>query len=89
MSPILPVPYFAFERAGLLQSAKRYADGIEHIQQQEKHVLIHVQQAIVRAITLAGRAMQTLQQPANHLEVLEAFKVSLFHLVAFSSHHSR
>jgi len=53
-----------------LQGAERRADGIEHVEQHQRDVVVHVQSAIARPVTTVAHLVQPLEQRQHFVEVL-------------------
>ena len=81
-------PLDFFQIAGLLQHAERTTDGIEHIHEQEGHVLVHVQDAVVCAVSFASGLVQRLQHVGENLEVLESPEIFVFGFISFFASHA-
>jgi len=47
----------------LLQGLQGRTDGIEHVQQEQTNILIHVQDSVARTVMLAAGVVQALQHP--------------------------
>ena len=58
--------------AGLLKGAQRLAVGVEHEEEKQGQVLVHVQDAAPGAVTPATGVVETFQQPRDLLEILES-----------------
>ena len=74
------------EFAGLLQGPQGRTDGIEHVQQQQRDVLIHVQDSIARTISLAPDVTKRLEYFGNHLEILEALEFMFLYFMPLFAH---
>jgi len=59
------------EGAGLLKAAKGLADGVEHEEEQQGHVLVHVQVAVPGTVTPATGLVEAFQKARDLLEILE------------------
>jgi hypothetical protein len=72
--------------AGLLQRTQGGTDRVEHIQQQQGDILIHVQEAIAGPIPGAADGVELLQQTGEDPEVLEPLQFLRCDLVPFRVH---
>ena len=75
------------ELAGLLESAEGLADGVEHEEQEERQVLVHVEPAVVGAVAGAAVLMETREESADLLEILETEELGLLDCVSFGLAH--
>jgi hypothetical protein len=69
-----------------LQRPQGRADRVEHVQQQQRDILIHVQQTIAGPIPRTADLVESLQQARNGLEVLEPLQLVLLDFVPFRLH---
>jgi hypothetical protein len=60
---------------GLLDAAQALDDGVKEIEQQQRCVLVQVQQAVARFVAGRARAVQAIQQWPEDLEILQAPKI--------------
>ena len=74
------------EFAGLLKGPQGRADRIEHIQQEQRDVLIHVKASVADKVSLASNVTKRLQHGRNGLEILEALKFVFSYFMPFVAH---
>lgn len=72
--------------AGLLQGPQGRTDRIEHVQQEQRDVLIHVQASVARPVSFAADVVKRIEHSRDGLEILEALHFVLFDLMPFVTH---
>lgn len=69
-----------------LDRTQRVADRVEQIQQQQRHVVVHVQLPVAGPVPFAADVMQLLQQPGEGTEILESLQIRLSKIVLGTAH---
>ena len=77
---------YLFQFAGLLQGPQGRANGVEHVQQEQADVLVHVKDSVARTVSLASGVAKRFQHSGDGLEVLETLKFVFFYFMSLSTH---
>lgn len=70
-------PLDLLQDAGPLNAPERLADGVEHRQHYQGHVLVHVKGAVACAVALATGLVEAVQEAGDLLEILEPLEFIL------------
>ena len=81
-------PLDLLEFAGLLEGPEGLADRVEHLQQHQGQVLVHVEASVAGAVAPAAGVMEAFEKTGDLLEVLEARQVAFFDLASFGMAHA-
>jgi hypothetical protein len=76
------------EGTGLLKAAQGLADGVEHEEEQQGHVLVHVEGAVMGAVAPAPGVVEAFQKARDLLEILESLKIGFLNLTSFWMCHA-
>jgi prepilin-type N-terminal cleavage/methylation domain-containing protein len=66
--------------ASLLDAAQAIDDGIEIEQEDQRAILVEVEEAIARAVALGGALMEPFQEWAEQIEILKSLEIALIDL---------
>ena len=68
------------------QGPQRSANRIEHIQEDQRHVLVHVQPAIAGLVPRTAGVMKIFQHSGDSFEIFEALKLFFFNFLTPGAH---
>jgi hypothetical protein len=78
---------YLLQLAGLLDSAQRTDHGVKEKRQHQQAVLIEVEFAVARPVTLTANLVQTFEQRQEFVEVLQSRNIPLANLFTPLARH--